>query len=379
VISTPRDAGFNVPLNGYRGLCAFLVFLYHVANAGVIALDAFGAAAGYVLSSFRYGVEMFFMISGFVISLSIGRHARLSSFLRDRFVRIYSAWAPLLIVVTVVCSSFDMKMFTGVSGLQSLWLFIANLFLLPPLIPVTLVHAVSWSLTYEWVFYFAAATFVLLTRRPRAETRIMRTLWSVIVAVFVCLFPRSLFFLPGVIVFRYARWFERHRSWLQLPWISLTVFLLAWRYTRADKAELTETMLDWAQDGRLLAAAVALVAAIHLFASVTLRATSQFAFLESAAFQFLGKVSYSFYLWHLLVVSAVKRVIGAFVIPHTGAPVGVLFVLVVAFAISLPLAWATWLVLEVRLAKLMRAVLSPAPQPLEPEQSRATSWRDDPV
>lgn len=64
---------------------------------------------------------------------------------------------------------------------------------------------------------------------------------------------------------------------------------------------------------------VALVAAQHMFASVTLRATPSFAFLESRTFQILGNVSYSFYLWQSLVISFVKRIvamaIGAHVAP----------------------------------------------------------------
>ena len=33
--AAPTD--FNVALNGYRGLCALMVFGYHAGNAGVIA------------------------------------------------------------------------------------------------------------------------------------------------------------------------------------------------------------------------------------------------------------------------------------------------------------------------------------------------------
>ena len=73
----PKSQGpeFNVALNGYRGLCALLVFVFHVGSAGVTDWPADslgGEATGYLWSSLTYGVEMFFMISGFVI-LEIGR------------------------------------------------------------------------------------------------------------------------------------------------------------------------------------------------------------------------------------------------------------------------------------------------------------------
>jgi peptidoglycan/LPS O-acetylase OafA/YrhL len=359
VVRLSRQPGFNVPLNGYRGLCALLVFIYHVANAGVIALPAFGAVMAYALSSFRYGVEMFFMISGFVIPISLARRVTLRRFLRERFIRIYSAWLPVLIAVTLVCFAFNMKMFADATPLRAAGLFVASVFLLPPFIPVPLVVAGSWSLTYEWVFYAAAAAWWIVSRRPKPQARSLMIAWGLAAALFVMLFPRALFFIPGVIVFACRGWLERHKRWLQLPWISFAVFLIGWRFTGADKAELTETMFDWAYDGRWLAALIALAAAIHLFASITLRATAGFAFLESRAFQFLGKVSYSFYLWQSLVVSAVKRVVAA-VIPWTGPVFGLASVFVIALAIAVPLAWATWLLMEVRLAKVMRTFLAPA-------------------
>jgi peptidoglycan/LPS O-acetylase OafA/YrhL len=362
-----RQTGFNVPINGYRGLCALFVFVYHVVNARVITLTELGAPAEFVLSSFRYGVEMFFMISGFVIPISLARRSTIGRFLRDRFVRIFSAWLPILIVVSFVCSAFNMKMFTDLAPLDALGMFLVNVFLLPPLLPGTLIVAGSWSLTYEWVFYFAAAVLMLVLRRDR-ESRVARIAWAAAVGAFVIAFPRALFFLPGVLVFRYLGWFAQHKAWLRASGLSLIVFLLSWRFTGADKAELTETMLDWAYDGRLLAAVIALAAAVHLFASITLRATSEFAFLESRAFQFLGKISYSFYLWQSLVVSAVKRVVGAWITPHTGVAFGFVAVFVLALAVAVTLSWATWLLLEVRLAKRMRGWLSPAPEESQEEE-----------
>jgi len=162
VTPTPRNekAGFNAALNGYRGLCAALVFIYHVGSAGVIELphgDRVSDGVSYLWSSLAYGVEMFFMISGFVILGSLLRHASVGEFLKDRFTRIFSAWVPALLAVTVVCSALNMKMLADLGILERLGPFIANLLLLPPIVPLPLIHFGSWSLSYEWLFYFAAA------------------------------------------------------------------------------------------------------------------------------------------------------------------------------------------------------------------------------
>jgi peptidoglycan/LPS O-acetylase OafA/YrhL len=360
VSTTARKQGFNVSLNGYRGCCALVVFLYHAAQAHVVEpVTVLGNAGTYFLSSLRFGVEMFFMISGFVILGSLLRHASIAGFLRDRFIRIYSAWAPALIALSVVLAAFRAKMFADVTPAEGLGLFVANLFLLPPIVPVPLVHWGSWSLTYEWVFYLAAACGLLLARRHYAA-RWPMILWCVLTALFVCLYPRSTFFLTGVIVFARRDWFEQRRKWLGFPILSLCVFLIAWRMTRADEAALSDTLFDFVLDGRVLPAMIAFVAALHMFASVCLGASRQIAFLGTRPFQFLGNISYSFYLWHLLIMSSVKRVITPYVVPKVGLGVGFALFVLISFGIAVAVSWASWQLFEVRLAGWMRRVLTPA-------------------
>lgn len=359
-------------LNGYRGLCASLVFVYHLGAAGVVPMpggDSFGRAASFLWSSLAYGVEMFFMISGFVILGSLLRHTTLPGFLKDRFIRIFLAWVPALTAVTSVCSALNMKMLADLSWLERLGLFTANLLLLPPLLPVPLIHFGSWSLTYEWVFYFTAAAGALLLRQ-RPLRRWAIAAWVTAAATFVCLYPRALFFITGVLVFRHQAWFMRHARWLRFPTLSLLTFLIAWKLTEANRAELTDTLLNWMEDGRWIAACVAFIASLHMFACASLAPRGEFRILTTRVFQFLGNVSYSFYLWHGLVMAAVKRIVASHVTPAYGAGVGFVVFAIGCLAVSLPLAWTSWKVFEVALAKLVRRRL--ASHPVGGEIARAT-------
>src|SRR5262245_32273432 len=241
-----RREDFNQTLNGYRGLCALAVYLFHIGSAGVKPWPAGTPVKDgvyFLWSSMAYGVDMFFMISGFVILGSLLRHASVGGFLQDRFIRIFSAWVPALIAVTVVCVTLRMKMFADVTLLEGAGIFAANLVLLPPLIPVPLVHYGSWSLTYEWVFYLTAALGTVLYRRGEGRSVAM-TLWAIAAALFICLYPRAVYFLTGVLVFHYRDWFARHRRLLGFPVVSLLVFLLAWRSTDISRAELSTTMFQ---------------------------------------------------------------------------------------------------------------------------------------
>jgi polysaccharide biosynthesis protein PslH len=351
----PRD-GFNPALNGYRGFCALLVFCFHLGSAGVVTLphgSRAADAAAQLWISLAYGVEMFFMISGFVILGSLLRHATLRGFLEDRFIRIFSAWVPALVAVTAVCVLANMKMFADAGVAKSLGIFLANLFLLPPILPLPLVHQGSWSLSYEWMFYLSAVAGAWLVRR-RAPQPWAVGAWGLMSALIVCLYPRSLFFLTGVLVFGGQSWFRRHERWLKLPYLSLLVFLVAWRLTGADKASLGETLFSWVAGGRWPAAALAFIASVHLFASITLDASRSFAFLKGRLFQFLGTISYSFYLWHALIMSATKRIALTYLVPRHGVAVGFVFFLLSSLALALLVSWASWALFEVRLAGIVR-------------------------
>jgi peptidoglycan/LPS O-acetylase OafA/YrhL len=369
---------FNVSLNGYRGLCAMLVFVFHLGSAGVLQWPFGGTAikdAGYQFwASFSYGVDMFFMISGFVILGSLLRHDRVSGFLQDRVIRIFTAWIPALIAVTAVCIAFDMKAFANTTPLEAAWIFIANLFLLPPLLPLPLIHFGSWSLSYEWVFYLTAAAGAAAYRRwPHSPWR--TAAWAVPAAIFICMFPRSLYFVTGVLVFKYRDWFAQHVRWLKFPVVSLIVFLVAWRATGVGKAHLNDTLIDYLLDGRWIFAAIAFVASLHMFASVTLNSSRQFAFLNGPTFQLLGNISYSFYLWHALVMSVTKRVVNAFVTPEFGVTVGFVVFIVSSLAIAIPVSWASWQIFEVRLAKRLRHALKRRAVVAAPVQGSMMSTR----
>jgi peptidoglycan/LPS O-acetylase OafA/YrhL len=280
----------------------------------------------------------------------------LKGFLQDRLVRIFSAWAPTLLVVTAVCMLLQMRVFADATPLQAAGIFIANLLLLPPIVPIPMIHLVSWSLSYEWVFYLTAALAVLLMRRePRPVWAV--PLWVLLATTFICLFPRALFFVTGVLVFKYRDWFAARRAWLRWPLVSLLVFLVAWRFTDVEAAHLTRTVVDLIDDGSWIAAVIAFLAALYMFAGICLNASRQTAWLNGPTFQFLGAISYSFYLWHSLVMSLIKRLVTGYVLPEFGVATGFAVFVMGSLAIAVPLSWLSWRMLEVHFAAALRRML----------------------
>ncbi len=97
-----------------------------------------------------YGVHLFFVISGFVISMTIQRSKTATEFVVSRFSRLYPVFWVSVIITFVVCKLFPLK---GMD--HSLWEFAANLTMFNGFLKIPYVDGVYWSLTYELGFYIA--------------------------------------------------------------------------------------------------------------------------------------------------------------------------------------------------------------------------------
>jgi len=104
-IPVNKKHDFNAALNGYRGFCALLVFVFHLGSAGVVSLPSGTLLKDAAANCDFSGIWRRNVLHDqrFVILGSLLRHATLKGFLQDRFIRIYSAWMPALAAVTLVC------------------------------------------------------------------------------------------------------------------------------------------------------------------------------------------------------------------------------------------------------------------------------------
>lgn len=148
-----------------RGIAAMLVVFYHVFPQ--IQRMGFPDSGPEMLS---YGVDIFFVISGFVMVYSTARHPGRGGmgFLRDRIVRIVPLYwalslvmlAILLLVPAVAQSSFFDPRHIIASFLFIPWLHPVQHQYWPMLVP-------GWTLNYEMFFYliFAIALGIAAPRR----------------------------------------------------------------------------------------------------------------------------------------------------------------------------------------------------------------------
>ncbi len=258
-------ASFVPNINGFRGVCVLMVFLHHVANSGLPpkadTASVWQTGLYQTFMSLGYGVELFFMISGYVIVLSLRHHASIGAFLKDRVLRIFPVWVPLMLALALVGTLGSWRVFAHTDSLQWLGVVASNLLLLPPLLPLPAAHPASWSLSYEWVFYLTAAAGAALCRRPLQAPKPQRAgvllLWGLATALLLACFPRSLFFLPGVLVALQPALAQRLARSARLAPLSLAVLLYAWYATGIFPADYGRPLWHVIADGHALGVSIA--------------------------------------------------------------------------------------------------------------------------
>jgi peptidoglycan/LPS O-acetylase OafA/YrhL len=137
-------------LDGLRGFAALAVVAYHYLNRGPHLYAELGPAHPWLVWG-QYGVQLFFIISGFVIFDSV-RYSSTKRFAANRAIRLYPAyWVAVILTFTVV----------AVFGLPdretSLPVGLFNLTMLAGFFNVPYVDGAYWTLAVELTFYVVIA------------------------------------------------------------------------------------------------------------------------------------------------------------------------------------------------------------------------------
>ncbi|MGI4955016.1 MAG: acyltransferase family protein [Janthinobacterium lividum] len=301
----PLQERFNPNVHGARGIFSSMVFLFHTVNSGLTTFSLLQFGVAYqVFRTSEYGVELFFCISGLVIAGSLASRASVSAFLRDRAIRILPVlWATFVVIVPLGWLSHKAGSDFPLATL--VWLLPANMLVLPGVLPLPDIHGAAWSLSYEWLFYLVCAAAWFLGRRRGSVTA--GAVMAPIVAALVCFYPRGLFFLSGVLVLWTGAWVPLAVRRYPVAWIAL--FLAAWNAVqRASPENITSyTLFDWAGDARFPLALLAFAAATIGFAGLAGGHGVLGWLLRTRLLQWLGTISYSFYLWHPIVMAVTKQ------------------------------------------------------------------------
>jgi peptidoglycan/LPS O-acetylase OafA/YrhL len=299
-------------LAGLRGICAWWVVFYH--SLGLMG-DSVSGPLRHVLAHGYLAVDLFFLLSGFVIFLSY--HAALAKnfprsigkFYWNRFSRIYPLHFVMLGGYLMLFIAFTYFSRSGSAPHSYTWSsFIQSMFLVHMWVGSDLTWNVpSWSISSEWFVYLFFPLMAFSLRRLRGGVPVhvltilliagvlhlvyaagdVRSLGADVVRM--ALVRTLLEFLMGVFI---GSLFVNHRDFLQ-------------KYSNAALAGFAALCVLYVStalpDYALIPSAFALlIAYLSVTSSWVTRALSR------PSLVYLGEISYSTYMVHYLVYDVFK-------------------------------------------------------------------------
>jgi peptidoglycan/LPS O-acetylase OafA/YrhL len=162
-----------------RFFAVMMVVLFHYAFRGYAANDMsvmpYPALAG--MAKYGYlGVDLFFVISGFVI-LMTASSGSLRQFSISRIVRLYPAFWFCCTVTFIATLAFGGTHFSATLGQ-----YLVNMTMLNEFIGVKSIDQVYWSLAIELQFYVMVGLLLMCRQIPRSQFFLLAWLVAVIAA-----------------------------------------------------------------------------------------------------------------------------------------------------------------------------------------------------
>lgn len=144
-------------LDGLRGLAAISLLVGHYTTTFDTTFNGH-PAPGAQFPYGTYGVQLFFMISGFVIFMAAWRVRRPSTFAISRVSRLYPAYWTALAIGLVVAFAWPAMPDPPLGQIAANATMVERWFLVPE------VNDMTWVLTVEIQFYLAVFVLLLITR-----------------------------------------------------------------------------------------------------------------------------------------------------------------------------------------------------------------------
>jgi len=285
-------------LDGLRGIAILLVVLYHTySNAWKDLVPFFAPSYDFPLVKFGdLGVPLFFMISGFVITMSLERCKSFSEFMFKRWLRLFPGMliATLLILLTANFFSYrplgDVRPLDTISGLT----FISPNFYKFFDIDQKMLEGGFWSLFVEVKFYIVAGLIYFKYGQKKMIYALLimfliYTIFDIFKTQLSQEFALSLKAILDSLDFKYCGWFASGAHFYRY-------------FMTQDKASFVLGLFiaivsarNWG--GLMSSTMIAFVVIIGVLASAMFCKSLQ-GFLSNKLLKYFGYISYPLYLIH---------------------------------------------------------------------------------
>ncbi|AXG72813.1 acyltransferase [Flavobacterium arcticum] len=346
-------------LDGLRGLFALMVALFHFPSDG--DFSTISLLSNFMIRQGDLFVDFFFVLSGFVISLNytnrINEKDDFIKYLKARFLRLY----PLLFYTVIIYLGFELvfnlflpHLLTNPEPISVLFLQTLNSLLFlnsTPIIDMVGMNFPSWSISSEMISYIIFGLALLWFNRSKKYAIGFILLASAAFIIYLNSYMETMKwgFVRGLVCFMTGfytfKLYQQNKNitlnkYLEYLVPILLVSVLYIRYYYVNNIELYSLFI------------------IPLFFGISI-----FVFALSngyivklmchSFFQFLGKISYSLYLNHAIVmVIFTKFIFGFLKVPVTELAVSLTIIAYLLFIVIY--SYFTYIFIEVKGKKFLQ-------------------------
>ena len=301
-----RNYGDTDFITGLRAIAALMVVAIHTR-----AFDAFGWIGETASNNGKFGVQIFFVISGYTIAATYLNSSGFAPYIVRRLMRIAPLYYVAVLVFFVLIATgamgapYFMQLYDSKADTYNLLMHLSFLSAWDARVANSLI-GVEWTIPIE-IFWYAVLPFLLIYR---LETR------SFAKVFFLLLLLSALSRIIGELLL------PKHAAHFMPITYGAYFFLGAWcHHKRAElKRDAGFDSQKWLLGGYAVfalglltdtgfSAAFMAVATAMIIISYRVH-PERMQLLRSKPFVLIGSVSYSIYLWHLLIVYVLIEAMG---------------------------------------------------------------------
>ncbi|QHQ17717.1 acyltransferase family protein [Pectobacterium parmentieri] len=350
-------------LNGTRIIAALLVYLFHTSSGNMLNLfsdDAIGATYSFILSKAGWvSVSFFFILSGFVMNWSSPSVSNPLQFYKKRFAKVY----PVNIFIIILL------IFTGIISIGRVDVWLPNLLLIQTWIPQGDIYiggnVPSWFLSVIVFLYIIYPFLLKIVKKIPTES-----LWTSVILCYIALiavngaiytllptvpviegWPHVVgeiqwwlsYTFPPTRIFEFVIGMLLSRIILEGKWIPVSV-------TTSMVLTALTYCIDLFMPFLLSFNLVTLIPLTLLIGSLAVSdLQGKRSFLHAKPMQWLGSISFCFYLIHFLVL----RLLNEWTDGNRYDVVDAAQLIIAAGAVSLIAGWLLYQFIEQPVGKLL--------------------------
>jgi peptidoglycan/LPS O-acetylase OafA/YrhL len=320
-------------IDALRGIAAILVTFYHFYEGGPVTNIVSGNIPSYIDIFFAnswVGVQIFFVISGFVIAHSFKDYTITPSFIRNFFwrraIRLLPPYWVIIFLSIIFNYASNFFITDRTAPIENGYVIVANLLLVYTILGLNAIIPIAWTLCAEMQFYALCAVTQGIFQKARS---LVKYNFAVFLITFAPLAIVSLFLklqlinlpLGGLFLDEWYSFFlgyllylvlyrnERELEYFFYFYLALMVTLLFFKWNLAVAISLATVFIIYFV-GKLN----------HLYD-----------WLSNDLLQYFGRISYSLYLLHVLIGSRVINIGYRFI---GNKPLALTVLVLLAFLVS---------------------------------------------